>query len=117
MRALADKELRELLPIAVYILAGATLLGAADCIYNWGYDHCLGLYLTLCLIAVYPLAFLAGANTLSRESRDNLTFLASWPVRWRWRSSRSWRRPSASCEGRCWRPGDGSCAASPGWWR
>ncbi len=83
MKAFTNKELSELLPTAVLILAGATVIGAIDCTYNWGQYRDVGLSLVICLIAAYPIALLGGANALGRESSDNLTFLASLPVR-RW---------------------------------
>jgi hypothetical protein len=81
VRALTDKELRELVPPAVFILAIATVLGTLDLVYNWRQDHCLGISLTICLIAAFGIAFLGGANALARETREQMTFLASWPMR------------------------------------
>jgi ABC-type transport system involved in multi-copper enzyme maturation permease subunit len=81
MRVLIDKELRELVPMAVFLLAIAAAIGSLDLLYNWRVDHCLGISLSLCYVLAYGIALLGGANAVGRESRDNLAFLASWPVR------------------------------------
>jgi hypothetical protein len=80
MKALALKELRELLAPAVLILACAATLGVVNVAYNWREDRFVGISFFFCLIIGFAASLLGGANALARESRDHLVFLASWPV-------------------------------------
>jgi len=80
MRALIWKEVRELAPGFWLLLGSSWALGVVDVAYNWREDRAAGLSLGFCWLMSMVAALLAGANSFARESRQQTTFLGSWPT-------------------------------------
>ena len=81
MIALMWKEARELAPVFGILLGACVAGGIADVASNWRADHFAGVSVSFCWLISLAAAFLAGANVFARESRGNLCFLSSWPVK------------------------------------
>lgn len=79
MRALIGKEVRDL-SISLYAVLGtAVVLAFIDLAYNYEWSHYEGLALSIWTVLAFVIAFLGGASSVARESRQGVVFLNSWP--------------------------------------